>query len=88
MLRRKLLKKKSLKKGVDVKQRLRDQVAETSAALAEVKAEAAIAQKRQKLMVQMAAKKEIAVARFMEGWSKKEMVRIEKALKPKRRKRS
>lgn len=73
---------------MDVKQRLRDQVAETSAALAEVKAEAAIAQKRQKLMVQMAEKKEIAVARFMEGWSKKEMVRIEKALKPKRRKRS
>jgi hypothetical protein len=73
---------------VDVKQRLRDRVAETSAALAEVKAEAAIAQKRQKLMVQMAEKKEIAVARFMESWSKKEMARIEKALKPKRRKRS
>ncbi len=73
---------------MDVKQRLRERVAETSAELAEVKAEAATAKKRQKLLVEMAEKKEVAVARFMESWSKKEMVRIEKALKPKSRKRS
>ena len=35
----------------------------------------------------MAEKKEAAVAKFVESWSKKEMAKIEKALKPKRRKR-
>jgi hypothetical protein len=38
-------------------------------------------------MINMAQKKEQAVAKFVEAWSKKEMAKIEKALKPKRRKR-
>jgi hypothetical protein len=35
----------------------------------------------------MAEKKEQAVAKFVETWSKKEMAKIDKALKPKSRKR-
>jgi hypothetical protein len=38
-------------------------------------------------LIKMAEKKEAAVARFVESWSKKEMAKIEKALKPKSRKR-
>ena len=35
----------------------------------------------------MAEKKEAAVARFVESWSKQEMAKIDNALNPKRRKR-
>jgi len=35
----------------------------------------------------MAERKEAAVARFVESWTRKEMAKIEKALKPKNRKR-
>jgi hypothetical protein len=35
----------------------------------------------------MQEKKEAAIAKFMDSWTKKEMAKVEKALKPKRRKR-
>ena len=54
--------------------------------VAAVKADAATAKKRLEHLVKMAEKKEAAVARFVENWTKKEMAKIEKALKPKRRK--
>lgn len=44
-----------------------------------------MARKRQDLLTKMYVKKEAAVARFLESWDKKEMAKIEKALKPKRR---
>jgi hypothetical protein len=47
----------------------------------------ALTRKRQNLLIKMAEKKEAAVAKFVESWTRKEMARIEKALKPKRRKR-
>ncbi|MFV2004381.1 MAG: hypothetical protein ACC650_04205 [Gammaproteobacteria bacterium] len=79
-------KKKAKENAAASKQKLRDRVAATAAALTEVRAEAAIAKKRQDLLIKMAEKKEVAVAKFMESWSRKEMAKIEKALKPKRRK--
>jgi len=69
------------------KQKLQDRVAAASSALAEAKAEVALTRKRQDLLIKMAEKKEAAVAKFVESWSKKEMAKIEKALKPKGRKR-
>jgi len=70
-----------------VKQKLQDRVAAAAAAVAAAKAEVALTRKRQDLLIKMAEKKEQAVAKFVETWSKKEMAKIEKALKPKRRKR-
>ncbi len=70
-----------------VKQKLREHVAATASALSEAKAEVAITRKRQDLLIKMAERKEAAVARFVEGWTRKEMAKIEKATKPKRRKR-
>ncbi|MCW8851857.1 MAG: hypothetical protein OQK44_04260, partial [Gammaproteobacteria bacterium] len=69
------------------KQKLRDRVAAAASAVAAAKAEVATTRKRQDLLIKMAEKKEAAVARFVESWSKKEMAKIEKALKPKSRKR-
>lgn len=61
-------------------------MAAAASAVAQAKAEVAITRKRQDLLIKMAEKKETAVARFVESWTKKEMAKIEKALKPKRRK--
>ena len=69
------------------KQKLRDRVATAASAVTAAKAEVAITRKRQDLLIKMAEKKEAAVARFVESWSKKEMSKIDRALKPKRRKR-
>ena len=69
------------------KQKLQERIAVASSALAEAKAEVALTRKRQDLLIKMAEKKEAAVAKFVESWSKKEMAKIEKALKPKGRKR-
>ena len=57
-----------------------------AAAVAEAKAEVALTRKRQDLLIKMAERKEAAVAKFVESWSKKEMAKIEQALKPKKRK--
>lgn len=78
---------KAKKNAAAAKQKLQDRVAAASSALAEAKAEVALTRKRQELLIKMAEKKEAAVARFVESWSKKEMAKIEKALKPKSRKR-
>ncbi len=69
------------------KQKLQDRVAAAAAAVAAAKAEVAVTRKRQDLLIKMAEKKEAAVAKFVETWSKKEMAKIDKALKPKSRKR-
>lgn len=69
------------------KQKLQERIAVASSALASAKAEVASTRKRQDLLIKMAEKKEAAVAKFVESWSKKEMAKIEKALKPKGRKR-
>lgn len=69
------------------KQKLRERVAETSNALSEAKAELALTRKRQDLLIKMAERKEAAVAKFVESWTRKEMAKIEKALKPGRNKR-
>jgi hypothetical protein len=79
-------KKASTERATAVKQKLRDRVAAAAAAVAEAKAEVALTRKRQDLLIKMAEKKEAAVAKFVESWSKKEMAKIEKALKPKKRK--
>jgi len=65
---------------------MRDRIAAAATALAHAKAEVAATRKRQDLLIKMAEKKEAAVAKFVESWSKKEMAKIEKALKPKSRK--
>ena len=66
---------------------MQDRVAAASSAVAAAKAEVALTRKRQDFLIKMAEKKETAVAKFVESWSKKEMAMIDKALKPKRRKR-
>jgi hypothetical protein len=65
---------------------MRERVAAAASALAEAKAEMAATRKRQNLLIKMAERKEAAVAKFVESWTKKEMAKIEKALKPKKRK--
>jgi hypothetical protein len=70
------------------KQKMRDRIAATSAALAQANAEVAATRKRQDLLIKMAERKEAAVARFVESWTKTEMAKIEKALKPKSRSKS
>jgi len=67
-------------------QKLRDRVTMAASVVAAAKADAATAKKRLENLVKMAERKEAAVARFVESWTKKEMAKIEKALKPKRRK--
>lgn len=70
------------------KKKLHDRIAATASALAAAKAEVAETKKRQELLLKMAKRKEEAVARFVEDWTKKEMAKIEKVMKPvKRRKR-
>lgn len=64
-------------------QQLRDRIAATASELSQAKAELAETRKRQELLIKMAERKEAAVARFMESWEKKEMAKIEKALKAK-----
>jgi hypothetical protein len=64
---------------------LRDRIAATKDALATAKAELAATRKRQALLQKMAGKKEAAIASFVEKWSKQQMARIEKAMKPKKR---
>ena len=68
------------------KKKLQDRIAAAATAVAEAKAEVALTKKRQALLVRMAERKETAVAKFVESWTKKEMAKIELALKPKRRK--
>ena len=80
-------KQKAKVNAASAKQKLQDRVAAASAAVAEAKAEVASTRKRQDLLIKMAEKKEAAVAKFVESWSKKEMAKIDKALKPKRNKR-
>jgi hypothetical protein len=58
-----------------------------AAALADAKAEVVVSNKRQDLLAKMYARKEVAVARFMDDWEKKERARIEKTLKSLRSKR-
>ena len=79
--------KQAKENAAAVKQKLQDRVTAAAAAVADAKAEVALTRKRQDLLIKMAEKKETAVAKFVESWSKKEMAKIEKALKPKRRKR-
>ena len=78
---------KAKENATAAKQKLQERVAAASSALAEAKAEVALTRKRQDLLIKMAEKKEAAVAKFVESWSKKEMAKIEKSLKPKARKR-
>jgi len=66
---------------------LRERIAAAATALSEAKAEVAATRKRQELLIKMAERKEAAVARFVESWTRKEMAKIEKALKPKPRRR-
>ena len=66
---------------------MRDKIAATSAALAEANAEVAATRKRQAMILVMAAKKEAAIAAFVEKWSKKQMAKIDKAMKPKKRRK-
>ncbi len=68
------------------KKKLQDRVAAAAAAVAEAKADVDLTKKRQNIFFRMAERKEIAVAKFVESWTKKEMAKIELALKPKRRK--
>ncbi len=79
--------KQAKENAAAAKQKLQDRVTAAAAAVAAAKAEVALTRKRQDLLIKMAEKKEQAVAKFVETWSKKEMAKIEKALKPKRRKR-
>lgn len=78
---------KAKENAAAAKQKLQERIAVASSALASAKAEVASTRKRQDLLIKMAEKKEAAVAKFVESWSKKEMAKIEKALKPKGRKR-
>ena len=64
---------------------MRDKIAATSSALAEARAEVAATRKRQAMIMAMAEKKEAAIAAFVEKWSKKQMAKIDKAMKPKKR---
>ncbi len=80
-------KQKAKVNATAAKQKLQDRVAAAAAAVAEAKAEVAATRKRQGLLIKMAERKEAAVAKFVESWTKKEMAKIEKALKPKTRKR-
>jgi len=59
-------------------------MAATNAALKQAKAEIAATRKRQALLEKMAEKKEKAIAAYIESWQKKEMAKIEKAMKPKK----
>ena len=59
-------------------------MAATNAALKQAKAEIAATRKRQALLEKMAEKKEKAIAAYIERWHKKEMAKIEKAMKPKK----
>ena len=68
---------------MNTNQQLRERIAATASELSQAKAELAETRKRQELLVKMAERKEAAVARFMESWEKKEMAKIEKALKAK-----
>ncbi len=79
-------KQKAKATAVSAKKKLQDRIAAAAAAVTEAKAEVALTKKRQNLLIRMAERKEIAVAKFVESWTKKEMAKIELALKPKRRK--
>jgi hypothetical protein len=59
-------------------------MAATNAALKQAKAEIAATRKRQALLEKMAEKKEKPIAAYIERWQKKEMAKIEKAMKPKK----
>ena len=80
-------KKTARENAAVAKQKLRDRVIAAAAAVAEAQAEVAVTRKRQDLLIKMSEKREIAVAKFVESWSKKEMAKINKALKPKLHKR-
>lgn len=67
------------------KQRLSSRIAATQEALAAARAELAETRKRQTLLQQMAERKEAAIASFVDKWSKQQMARIEKAMKPRKR---
>jgi hypothetical protein len=56
--------------------------------LKQAKAEVAAVRKRQVLLEKMAEKKEKAIAAFVERWQKKEMAKIDKAMRPKKRRKS
>jgi hypothetical protein len=78
---------KVTKAGTATNQKLRERIAATASALSEAKAELVVTRKRQELLIKMAERKEAAVAKFVEDWTRKEMAKIEQALKPKTRKR-
>jgi hypothetical protein len=61
-----------------------ERIAVASAALVEARAEVAASLKRQAMILKMAEKKEAAIASFTEKWSKEQMARIDKAMKPKK----
>ena len=67
---------------------MQDRIAAVAAALADAKAELASTKKRHDLMVKMAKKKEAAMAKYMKSWTRKEIAKVEKSLKPKSRKGS
>ena len=65
-------KKTARENAAVAKQKLRDRVIAAAAAVAEAQAEVAVTRKRQDLLIKMSEKREIAVAKFVESWSKKE----------------
>ncbi len=71
-------------RALAARQKMRERIVATSQALADARAEVAATRKRQALLLKMAEKKAAAVAAFVEKWSKKEMARIDKAMKPKK----
>jgi hypothetical protein len=71
-------------KAKTTREKLRERIAATAKALAIARAELAETRKRQALLVKMAENKEAAITSFVEKWSKKEMARIDKAMKPKK----
>ena len=78
--------KNTVKKNVaSSKKKMQQRVSATASALVEAKAELALVKKRQSLLAKMYVRKQAAVAKFMEDWDKREMAKIEKALKPKRK---
>ena len=68
----------------DARREIRERIAAANAALKQAKAEVAATRKRQAMLEKMAAKKEQAIAAFVERWQKKEMARINKAMSPKK----
>ena len=68
----------------EARRKIKERIAATNAALKQAKAEVAATRKRQAMLEKMAEKKEKAIAEFVERWQKKEMAKINKAMRPKK----